>query len=120
AALMRFTRTAMLDVLRQDYIRTARSKGLHERGVVLRHGLRNSLIPIISVVGVFLAYIVGGTVIFESIFQLPGIGRFLFQEVNVRDYPGVQDISLIFAVVVVLTNLATDIVYTWVDPRVHA
>ncbi len=120
AALMRFTRTAMLDVLRQDYIRTARSKGLHERGVVLRHGLRNSLIPIISVVGVFLAYIVGGTVIFESIFQLPGIGRFLFEEVNVRDYPGVQDISLIFAVVVVLTNLATDIVYTWVDPRVHA
>lgn len=119
AALMRFTRTAMLDVLRQDYIRTARSKGLHERGVVLRHGLRNSLIPIISVVGLFLAYIVGGTVIFESIFQLPGVGRFLFEEVNTRDYPGVQDIALIFAVVVVLTNLATDVIYTWVDPRLR-
>lgn len=119
AALMRFTRTAMLDILRQDYIRTARSKGLGDRSVVLNHALRNSLIPIVSIVGLFLAYIVGGTVIFESIFQLPGVGRFLFEEVNTRDYPGVQDIALIFAVVVVLTNLATDIVYTWVDPRVR-
>jgi peptide/nickel transport system permease protein len=120
AALMRFTRTAMLEVLRQDYIRTAWSKGLRERGIVVRHALRNSLIPIISVVGIFLAYIVGGTVIFETIFQLPGVGRFLLEEVNTRDYPGVQDIALIFATVVVLTNLATDIVYTWVDPRVRA
>jgi peptide/nickel transport system permease protein len=119
AALMRFTRTAMLDILRQDYIRTARSKGLGDRVVVLNHALRNSLIPIVSIVGLFLAYIVGGTVIFESIFQLPGVGRFLFEEVNTRDYPGIQAIALIFAVVVVLTNLATDIVYTWVDPRVR-
>lgn len=119
AALMRFTRTAMLEVLRQDYIRTAWSKGLHERGVVMRHALRNSLIPVISVIGVFLAYIIGGAVIFESIFQLPGLGRFLLEEVNTRDYPGIQDIALIFAVFVVLTNLATDIVYTWVDPRMR-
>jgi peptide/nickel transport system permease protein len=119
AALMRFTRTAMLDIMRQDYIRTARSKGLGDRSVVLNHALRNSLIPIVSIVGLFLAYIVGGTVIFESIFQLPGVGRFLFESVNTRDYPGIQDIALIFAIVVVLTNLATDIVYTWVDPRVR-
>lgn len=120
AALMRFTRTAMLEVLRQDYIRTAWSKGLQERNVVVRHALRNSLIPVISVVGVFLAYIIGGAVIFESIFQLPGLGRFLLEEVNTRDYPGIQDIALIFAVFVVLANLATDIAYTWVDPRVRA
>src|SRR6185295_16886351 len=74
AALMRFTRTAMLEVYRQDYVRTARAKGMTERVVVLRHAFRNSLIPITSVVGIFLAYIVGGTVIFEQIFQLPGLG----------------------------------------------
>ncbi len=119
AALMRFTRTAMLDVVRQDYVRTARAKGLPGRAVITRHALRNSLIPIISVVGVFLAYIVGGTVIFEQIFQLPGLGRFLLSEANTRDYPGVQAIALIFAVVVVFVNLATDVVYSWADPRVR-
>jgi peptide/nickel transport system permease protein len=119
AALMRFTRTAMLEVYRQDYVRTARAKGLAERVVVMRHAFRTSLIPIISVVGIFLAFIIGGTVIFEQMFQLPGIGRFLLSEVNTRDYPGVQAISLIFALVVVTVNLATDIVYTFVDPRVR-
>ncbi len=119
AALMRFTRTAMLEVYRQDYVRTARAKGLTERVVVMRHAFRNSLIPIISVVGIFLAFIVGGTVIFEQMFQLPGLGRFLLSEINTRDYPGVQDISMIFAATVVLVNLATDIVYTFVDPRVR-
>jgi len=119
AALMRFTRTAMLEVYRQDYVRTARAKGLAERSVVLRHALRNALVPILSVVGIFLAFIVGGTVIFEQIFQLPGIGRFLLSEINTRDYPGVQAISLLFAVTVVLVNLITDISYTIVDPRVR-
>ena len=119
AALMRFTRTAMLEVYRQDYVRTARAKGLTERVVVIRHAFRNAMIPILSVVGIFLAFIVGGTVIFEQIFQLPGVGRFLLSEVNTRDYPGVQAISLIFATTVVLVNLATDLSYTFVDPRVR-
>jgi peptide/nickel transport system permease protein len=119
AALMRFTRTAMLEVYRQDYVRTARAKGLADRTVVMRHAFRNALVPIISVIGIFLALIVGGTVIFEQIFQLPGVGRFLLSEVNTRDYPGVQAISLIFAVTVVMVNLATDLAYTFVDPRVR-
>lgn len=119
AALMRFTRTAMLEVYRQDYVRTARAKGLTERVVVIRHALRNAMVPIVSVIGIFLAFIIGGTVIFEQIFQLPGVGRFLLSEVNTRDYPGVQAISLIFAVTVVIVNLATDISYTFIDPRVR-
>lgn len=119
AALMRFTRTAMLEVYRQDYVRTARAKGLAENVVILRHALRNAMVPIVSVVGIFLAYIVGGTVIFEQIFQLPGLGRFLLSEVNTRDYPGVQAISLIFATTVVLVNLVTDLSYTFIDPRVR-
>jgi peptide/nickel transport system permease protein len=119
AALMRFTRTAMLEVYRQDYVRTVRAKGLADRTVVMRHAFRNALVPIISVIGIFLALIVGGTVIFEQIFQLPGVGRFLLSEVNTRDYPGVQAISLIFAVTVVMVNLATDLAYTFVDPRVR-
>ncbi|HXU23439.1 MAG TPA: ABC transporter permease, partial [Tepidiformaceae bacterium] len=119
AALMRFTRTSMLDVYRQDYVRTARAKGLSERSVVWTHAFRNALIPIISVIGVFLAYIIGGTVIFEQIFQLPGIGRFLLSEVNTRDYPGIQAIALIFALIVVAVNLITDLAYTLIDPRVR-
>jgi len=119
AALMRFTRTSMLDVYRQDYVRTARAKGLSQRSVVWTHAFRNSLIPIVSVIGVFMAYIIGGTVIFEQIFQLPGVGRFLLSEVNTRDYPGIQAIALIFALVVVVVNLVTDLLYTVIDPRVR-
>lgn len=119
AALMRFTRTAMLEVYRQDYVRTARAKGLTERVVIMRHAFRNAMVPIVSIIGIFLAFIVGGTVIFEQIFQLPGVGRFLLSEVNTRDYPGVQAISLIFAATVVLVNLATDLSYTFIDPRVR-
>jgi peptide/nickel transport system permease protein len=119
AALMRFTRTAMLDVYRQDFVRTARAKGLRGQTVVINHALRNALIPVISVVGIFMAYIIGGSVIFEQMFQLPGIGRFLLSEINTRDYPGVQAISLLFASVVVIVNLLTDLTYTIVDPRVR-
>ncbi|MBN9492314.1 ABC transporter permease [bacterium] len=118
AALMRFTRTAVLDVYREDYVRTARAKGMAERVVVMRHVVRNSMIPIVTIIGLSLAYIIGGTVIFEQLFQLPGLGRFILSEINTRDYPGVQDISILFATVVVLVNLATDLVYTLIDPRV--
>ncbi len=119
AALMRFTRTAVLETSRADYVRTARAKGLSEYGVVARHIVRNALIPVISVVGVFLAFIVGGTVIFEQMFQLPGMGRLLFVAINNRDYPTIQSAVLVFASTVVLVNFLTDLAYTVVDPRVR-
>jgi peptide/nickel transport system permease protein len=117
--LMRLTRTTMLEVMRQDYIRTAWSKGLRERAVIVRHALRNALIPVITVLGLSLATTVGGTVIFEQIFNLPGMGRYLFLSVNQRDYPAVQGVVLIFATAVVLANLLTDIAYGVLDPRIR-
>ena len=119
AGLMRLTRTTMLEVLRQDYIRTAWSKGLRERVVVVRHGLRNALIPVVTLMGLSLATIAGGTVIFEQIFNLPGMGRYLFLSVNQRDYPAVQGVVLVFASIVVLANLVTDIAYGLLDPRIR-
>jgi peptide/nickel transport system permease protein len=119
ASLMRLTRTTMLEVLRQDYIRTAWSKGLAERLVIVRHALRNAMIPVVTLMGLSLATIVGGTVIFEQIFNLPGMGRYLFLSVNQRDYPAVQGVVLVFATVVVLANLLTDIAYGFLDPRIR-
>ncbi|MGE0542467.1 MAG: ABC transporter permease [Dehalococcoidia bacterium] len=119
ASLMRLTRTTMLEVLRQDYVRTAWSKGLSERVVVLRHALRNALIPVVTLMGLSLATIAGGTVIFEQIFNLPGMGRYLFLSVNQRDYPAVQGVVLVFAAIVVLANLLTDIAYGILDPRIR-
>jgi peptide/nickel transport system permease protein len=119
AGLMRFTRTAVLEVVRQDYIRTARAKGLRERVTISRHVLRNAVLPVLTVIGIYLAYIVGGSIIFEQIFQLPGMGRFFFTSVAKRDYPSIQAIALIYATFVVLTNLATDIMYAVFDPRIR-
>jgi peptide/nickel transport system permease protein len=119
ASLMRLTRTTMLEVLRQDYVRTASSKGLSERAVVIRHALRNAMIPIVTLMGLSLATIAGGTVIFEQIFNLPGMGRYLFLSVNQRDYPAVQGVVLVFALIVVLANLLTDIAYGVLDPRIR-
>lgn len=119
ASLMRLTRTTMLEVLRQDYVRTAWSKGLSERVVVIRHALRNALIPVVTLMGLSLATIAGGTIIFEQIFNLPGMGRYLFLSVNQRDYPAVQGVVLVFAAIVVLANLVTDIAYGFLDPRIR-
>jgi peptide/nickel transport system permease protein len=119
ASLMRLTRTTMLEVLRQDYVRTAWSKGLSERVVVIRHALRNAMIPVVTLMGLSLATIAGGTVIFEQIFNLPGMGRYLFLSVNQRDYPAVQGVVLVFAAIVVLANLLTDIAYGVLDPRIR-
>lgn len=119
AGLMRLTRTTMLEVLRQDYIRTAWSKGLRERVVIVRHALRNAMIPVVTLLGLSLATIAGGTVIFEQIFNLPGMGRYLFLSVNQRDYPAVQGVVLVFATVVVLANLLTDVAYGLLDPRIR-
>jgi len=119
AALMRLTRAMLLDVLRQDYVRTAWSKGLRERVVVLKHSLKNAVIPVVTVLGLQIAQILGGTVIFEQIFGLPGMGRFLFDAINQRDYPVIQGINLIIVSVVVLMNLLVDATYALLDPRIR-
>ena len=119
AATMRMTRTMMLEVLRQDYIRTAWSKGLKERAVVMRHAVKNALIPVVSLIGLQLPILVGGAVIMENIFNLPGLGRLLLNALNNRDYPMVSGINLVFATGVVGINLIIDLIYPFLDPRVR-
>ena len=119
AATMRMTRTMMLEVLRQDYIRTAWSKGLRERVVVVRHATRNALIPVVSLIGLQLPILVGGSVIMENIFNLPGLGRLMLDALEIRDYPLVSGINLLFATGVVLINLVIDLLYAYLDPRVR-
>ena len=116
---MRMTRTMMLEVLRQDYIRTAWSKGLNERVVVLRHALKNALIPVVTMIGLQLPILVGGAVIMENIFNLPGLGRLMVNSLNERDYPVVSGLNLLFATVVVAANLMIDLIYPYLDPRVR-
>jgi peptide/nickel transport system permease protein len=119
AAIMRLTRAMLLDVLRQDYVRTAWAKGLRERVVVLKHSLKNAVIPVVTVLGLQIAQILGGTVIFEQIFGLPGMGRFLFDAINQRDYPVIQGINLLIVSVVVIMNLLVDATYALLDPRIR-
>ena len=119
AATMRMTRTMMLEVLRQDYIRTAWSKGLNERVVVLRHAIKNALIPVVTLIGLQLPILVGGTVIIENIFNLPGLGRLMLTALNNRDYPVVSGVNLVFATAVVGINLMIDLIYPYLDPRVR-
>ena len=119
AATMRMTRTMMLEVLRQDYIRTAWAKGLRERVVVMRHAVKNALIPVVSLIGLQLPILIGGAVIMENIFNLPGLGRLLLNALNDRDYPMVSAINLFFATAVVLFNLVIDLLYSYLDPRVR-
>jgi peptide/nickel transport system permease protein len=116
---MRMTRSTMLEVLRQDYVRTAWSKGLKPRTVVVRHSLRNAIIPVITIVGLQVPLIVGGTVILERIFSIPGMGSYLLTALSHRDYPVVQAIVLISATVVLVTNLLVDLSYSWFDPRIR-
>jgi peptide/nickel transport system permease protein len=116
---MRMTRTMMLEVLRQDYIRTAWSKGLSERIVVIRHAIKNAFIPIVTMVGGGIPMLVGGSVIIEQIFNLPGMGRLMYDSLMARDYPIVSAINLILATLVIATNLLVDLTYGWLDPRIH-
>jgi peptide/nickel transport system permease protein len=116
---MRMTRTMMLEVLRQDYIRTAWSKGLRERLVVMKHALRNALIPVVTIVGMQLPIMIGGSAIMESIFVLPGIGSLIIKVINNRDYPVISGINLVMASAVLLINLLVDITYAYLDPRIH-
>jgi peptide/nickel transport system permease protein len=108
----------MLEVLGQDYMRTARSKGLGEQVVVTRHALRNALIPVVTITGVELGYLLGGTVITEELFALPGIGRLVFNAISQRDYALVQGVALFVALNFVIVNLVVDVIYTAIDPRI--
>ena len=119
AGTMRLTRTMMLEVLRQDYIRTARAKGLKERVVVLRHALKNAFIPVVTVVGMELPMLVGGAVIIENIFNLPGLGRLFVIALADRNYPVVSGINLVFGTAVMGANLVTDLIYPYLDPRIR-
>ena len=119
AATMRMTRTMMLEVLRQDYVRTAWSKGLKERVVVMRHAIKNALIPVVTLVGMQLPILVGGSVIMENIFNLPGLGRLMVNALNDRDYPVVSGVNLVFASAVMGANLMIDMIYPYLDPRVR-
>jgi len=119
AILARFTRSAMLEELRQDYIRTARSKGLRERVVVSRHALKNAMIQIITHLGLQLAFFLGGTVVLESLFSLPGLGTLLYSSVITKDFTMIQGLVLVFAVIITIVNLAIDLSYAWLDPRVR-
>jgi peptide/nickel transport system permease protein len=115
---MRMTRTMMLEVMRNDYIRTAWAKGLTERVVIFRHALKNAMIPVISIIGLLIPVLIGGTVILEEIFSLPGIGRLLLNSLSRRDYPIVSGISLVVAGFVLFANLLVDLSYAWFDPRI--
>ena len=119
AALMRLTRGMLLEVLRQDYVRTAWAKGLGERVIVLKHGLRNAIIPVVTLLGTQLPQIFGGTVVIETVFGLPGMSRFLFDAINQRDYPVIQGVNLVVVSTVVLINLAVDALYAVLDPRIR-
>lgn len=119
ASFMRYTRGSMLDVIRQDYITVARAKGLAEKGVLFTHALRNALIPVITIIGLDIPYLIGGTVIIESIFAWPGMGTYSLGAINARDYPVIMGVNFVIALVVLLSNLLTDIAYALVDPRIR-
>lgn len=119
AIIARITRSAMLEVLNQDYIRTARAKGLAERPVILRHALRNALLPVITIVGLQLGTLLSGAVLTETIFAWPGVGKWLYDSIVARDYPIVQSVTLIIALIYIIINFVVDILYALVDPRIR-
>jgi peptide/nickel transport system permease protein len=119
ASNTRQTRSSMLEVMRQDYIRTAWSKGLKERFIIIRHALKNSLIPVITLSGIGLSMVIGGSVIVETVFNIPGMGRLAVTSMQNQDYPYVQGIVLIIAIVIMLVNFLIDLTYGWLDPRIR-
>lgn len=119
ALIARITRTSVLEVLNEDYIRTARAKGLTDREVLTRHALRNAAVPILTVIGIGLALLIGGAVVTESVFAIPGLGRLTVEAVLSRDFPVIQALILMFSMVYVLVNLLIDIAYAWLDPRIR-
>jgi peptide/nickel transport system permease protein len=119
AIVSRLARSTMLDTLREDYIRTARAKGLRERSVIVRHAVRNALLPVITLAAIQLGTLLGGAVITESVFGLPGVGRYVLDAIRNRDYPVVQAVIILIAAIYVVLNLIVDLIYGWVDPRVR-
>ena len=119
ASVMRITRSALLEVLRQDYIRTAWAKGLAQRAIVVKHALKNSMIPIASLVGIQMGFLLGGSVLIEQVFALPGLGRLVLDAIRQRDYPLMQGAILFIALGYTLINLAVDLFYSWMDPRIR-
>ena len=119
AVIMRMTRSCMLDVLRQEYVRTARAKGLTEYVVLARHSLKNALIPVVTVIGLQVGYLLGGTVVVEEVFGLPGLGRLVLWAIYQRDYPTVQGAVLFIAVMFMAVNLIVDVLYAYLDPRIR-
>jgi peptide/nickel transport system permease protein len=119
ALTMRITRSSMLEVLRQDYIRTARAKGASERSVNFRHALKNAILPVITVIGIEAAFLIGGLIVTETVFNIPGVARFLVEALRWRDYPIVQNLVMLIALVVVTANFTVDMLYAVIDPRIR-
>jgi peptide/nickel transport system permease protein len=119
ALIARITRASMLEVLQQDYVRTARAKGLGQREILFVHALKNAAVPIVTVIGIGIALLIGGAVVTESVFAIPGLGRLTVDAILRRDYPVIQGIVLLFSFLYVLVNLLVDVVYTLVDPRIR-
>jgi peptide/nickel transport system permease protein len=119
AGMSRYMRSNMLEVIRQDYITTARAKGLDERTVIFKHALRNALLPLITILGLSVPGLIGGSVIFETIFAIPGMGQLFYQSVMMRDYPTIMGILVIGAALTLFGNLLADLLYSWADPRIR-
>ena len=119
ALIARITRATMLDVLSQDYVRTAKAKGVGQRGILFVHALKNAAVPIVTIVGIGFATLIGGAVVTESVFAIPGLGRLTVDAILRRDYPVIQGVVLLFSFIYVLVNLAVDLLYTVFDPRIR-
>jgi peptide/nickel transport system permease protein len=118
--IMRMTRSSMLEVIRQDYIRTARAKGQTEFIVIMRHALKNALIPIITVIGNQTGVLIGGAILVEAVFAMPGLGKYMLESINYLDYPAVQGTVLVIAIMTIILQLIVDIMYSYVDPRIKS
>lgn len=118
-SLMRLTRAQMLEVLRQDYMRTARAKGLRERVAILRHGVRNAFIPVVTIVGLQIPVLIGGSLVLEQIFGIPGVARYLFESIARRDFPPIIGVNMLVALTIVVANLVVDLTYAYLDPRIR-
>ncbi|MEE3664172.1 ABC transporter permease [Brenneria sp. g21c3] len=119
ALIARIVRTSVIEVMGEDFIRTARAKGLNERGVLIHHALRNAAVPIVTIIGVSIAMLIGGVVVTESVFNIPGLGRLVLESVQARDYPIIQALILIFSTLYIVINLVIDLLYALIDPRIR-
>ena len=119
AVMARFTRSAFVEVLGDDYIRTARAKGVRETSVVLKHGFRNAMIPVVTMMGLQFGFLLGGSIVVEKVFNWPGMGRLLVDAVDMRDYPVIQACVLLFSVEFIVINLIVDVIYGWVNPAIR-